>query len=859
MTPGKPIYSVLLFALTALLPSIVEAQTNYEPRDLTRGVSVPGGGGVAGDYDATAVTLNPAGLATLGGSSIAFSFTQLDEGKTLIGGGGWGLFLGLPLVLKLPNDEHFTLSYGFGYQGLDSPDSWIGSIPGGENQDGSYLLNTVALGIPKLSVGYTIGTFFWSDRPQDESILTHHFGIALRPLRFLAAGLTIRDVFEPVGGGPEEKFSRSYDADIMVRPLGDWRVELGGGALIGEDKLVDIRGRALVRPIDGVTVFAQYESIERRFGAPGASPSRDNRILAGITINSLDGLLGNRKPVLAASYATLTSTKSPKFYGGSTVMVRWAQEKYPGLIERKRVEKIAFNTALSDRAFVRKLLYLRSAAKADDIAGVVLVIGPNSLGWGRSEELRDAVAQVRRAGKQVLAYLHDGGMRQYYVASACDRVLLHPTTSLQLTGVATQIVYFRDLLDRIGVSAEVLKIAEYKSAPESFTRTSASDKAREQLRVYLKDVVNSFATRVAQSRESNAEQVLAHFGRTTIAPPTAKDLNLVDDIVHPDELEDAAKVLFGRKIRISKPSKPSKRPTQWTSPRIAVIYVEGEIVPGPSSPGLFGPTITGDDIAKAIKKARESSAVEAIVLRINSPGGVVLPSERIAREVELTRGKKPIIVSMGDVAASGGYMVAAHGDKVYAEPSTLTGSIGIFAVKLNVTELFAKVGLSSETFKIGDHADADSASRPWSEDERTAKHQELTYLYDRFIKLVSTGRKLSEKQTRAAARGRIWSGSRAKSNGLVDEMGGFLDALEEARRRTGLPRRTEIQVVHWPVASGGVLTQFLGLNTKTKKLLDGLPGPLRSALRSFPAVLWWGNENLARLPWTSTDQEIQLP
>ena len=197
--------------VAASFPAGALAQVNFEPRDVTRGVTVPGGGGVAGDFDATAVVHNPAGLATLRGVSMAFAATVLDDDDTEVGGGGWGLFLALPLRL-------FGLTYGFGFESVDSPTSWVS--PGGLGQeDGSYLLNSIGLGGDVFSIGWTTGVFFWDDTPQRDTLTTHHVGLSLRPSRFLAAGVTLRDVFEPVGRVPEEKFVQSWDLEAMIRRL----------------------------------------------------------------------------------------------------------------------------------------------------------------------------------------------------------------------------------------------------------------------------------------------------------------------------------------------------------------------------------------------------------------------------------------------------------------------------------------------------------------------------------------------------------------------------------------------------------------------------------------------------------------
>jgi protease-4 len=440
-------------------------------------------------------------------------------------------------------------------------------------------------------------------------------------------------------------------------------------------------------------------------------------------------------------------------------------------------------------------------------------------------------------------------MRQYLVASAADRIIAHPTVALVLTGVAAQVVFLRQLLDKLGVAFDILKIGEYKSAPETFTRTSSSEPARRQLEVFVGDVTDRFVAAVAASRKRSEVEVRALFDRPAIPAVEARSEKWIDEIAHPDRLEDEVKALFGRKIDLTQRSTRPVRASQWAFPEIAVIHIDGDITPGPSTPGLFGAAITGDDIAKAIKEARESSSIRAIVLRINSPGGAVQPSERIAREVELTRGKKPIIVSMADLAASGGYMAAAHGDTIYAAPSTLTGSIGIFSIKLSADRLLARLGVSVETVKVGQHADAGSAFRKWNAAERQAQEKVMRYLYGRFVALVAKGRKLSPEKVDELGRGRIWSGTRAQTVGLVDRSGGFLAAFDEARRRTGLPSRTEVRAVQLPVKAGGLFNQLLGIRSARDVVAASLPPAIIRGLEKLPAVLLHGSGQLARLEW----------
>jgi protease-4 len=269
--------------------------------------------------------------------------------------------------------------------------------------------------------------------------------------------------------------------------------------------------------------------------------------------------------------------------------------------------------------------------------------------------------------------------------------------------------------------------------------------------------------------------------------------------------------------------------------------VEDAITGGPDRGGLFRPRITGDHIADAIKRARRDPGVRAIVVRVNSPGGELQASERIAREVELTRGKKPILVSMGDVAASGGYMAALNGDTIFAQPGTITGSIGIIGAKFDLIGLALKIGVKTETSKAGAHADLDSLFHRWSDDEVAAMLELLGHHYQRFVAMVAAGRKLPVARVEEVARGRIWSGATAREKGLVDQIGSFTDAMDEARRRAGIAASTEVEVVYWPRIPSGI-ADLIGVGAQ-------LPASLGRFAAGLPAMVWSRGTLFAELPW----------
>ena len=821
----------------ALLQSV-----NFLPRDVTRGVQVPGGEGVAGDFDATAINLNPAGIATLGATNIALVSTWLgDKNATLRGGGGWGAFLALPVPI-------LHTAVGFSWQQTDQPNTWVADpniITGGGqplSTNARQITTTFASGGRNFSAGITYAHLFWENSPQYEGLDTIHFGLSARPSRFWAAGVTVRDLLAPTGRVPTEKFDRTWDLELAIRPLGDARLEVAGGAWIGEEKNtpIDARGRLLLRFIPGVTLFGQYDSVERPFDPNNLGRLlRDDRVLAGITLDT---------EFVGASYAALTSNRSSDQYAASGVMVRFSGERYPSLLAPTHIVRLRLDGGMSDRDFLHLLTGLRRLGKERGVEGILFEIDGFDVGWGKLEELRDEIARLRAAGKRVFAYFQEASTRHYYLASACEHIYINPGGGIRLTGGASTALFYKGLLDKLGVVVQVVKIAEYKSFPEVFTRTESSGPAREEREVYIKDILSRVVDHVAAERKLTDEQKRTLFDRGPYLAPQAKDAQLVDEIKYEDELDDALDKYLGHRVSIQDPPGAPERPQRWSAPKIAVIHVDGDIAPGKSQDiPLFGRVTGGDSVADAIKAARESPFVRAIVLRVDSPGGAVEPSEHIAREIELTHGKKPLVVSMGDVAASGGYMVSARGDRIFAEPSTITGSIGIFYYKPDLSGLLRTVGLSSETIKVGTHSDMDSLYRSWSEDEHKIAFNGISYFYDRFITMVHEGRGLTKERVNEIGRGRVWTAAMGQPIGLVDEFGGVMAAIAWAKKHAGMDEDAVVELVQLPHEPTSELQKLLKLAGGQEE--KAVPPIVQEAVRAIPPILLWGRGLYARMPW----------
>ncbi|MEY4816795.1 MAG: hypothetical protein RLZZ162_3868 [Verrucomicrobiota bacterium] len=439
---------------------------------------------------------------------------------------------------------------------------------------------------------------------------------------------------------------------------------------------------------------------------------------------------------------------------------------------------------------------LRAAAKDERIAGVFITGGlrPASYGSGYAalSEVRAGIAAVKAAGKPVMAYLTTATTKDYYLASAASEVAIDPYGVIMMSGLASEPMFYAGAFEKYGVGVQVTRVGKYKSAVEPFTRTSMSPENRDQIQKLLNDIWDGLLADIAPSRGTTAAQLQAIVDREGfIRPEQAKDGQLVDRIAYRDEVYDELKAKTGRAgskqpfkqigladyARLSKdiadvPAKALEAAVSGAGKgRVAVVYAEGEIVDGEGDADEVG----GTRFSRELRKLRLDDGVKAVVLRVNSPGGSASASETIQREIRLMKKVKPVVVSMGSYAASGGYWIAAYGDRIFAEPTTITGSIGVFGVQFNVKKLSGDFGLTFDTVKTGKFADVISITRPKSEEELAVFQRMVDWIYGEFIGKVAEARKIKREVVEEIAQGRVWSGVEAKNLELVDELGG-LDA-----------------------------------------------------------------------------------
>lgn len=447
---------------------------------------------------------------------------------------------------------------------------------------------------------------------------------------------------------------------------------------------------------------------------------------------------------------------------------------------------------------------LRAAAADDRIAGIYLTgdISPAAFGSGLAalKEVRDALAAVKEAGKPVQAYLTYATTKSYFLASAASDVALDPYGMIIMPGLASEPTFFAGAFEKYGINVQVTRVGKYKSAVETFTRRDMSAENREEMQALLNDLWGGLVADIAASRELTPAQIQSVVdAEGLIRPEAAKTAKLVDRIAYRDEIYDALKAKTGRagskepfkQIALDHYIKQAKEPAPAGKAgksggsgrgRIAVVYAEGEIVDGEGELGDVG----GSRFSRELRKLRQDDQVKAVVLRVNSPGGSASASEVIQREVRLLKKVKPVVVSMGSYAASGGYWISAYGDRIYAENATVTGSIGVFGMQFDIKKLANDFGVTFDSVKTGRFADALTLSRPKTPEELAVFQRMVDWIYGEFVGKVAEGRKLERGAVEAIAQGRVWSGAEAVKIGLVDEIGGLEDAIAFAAEKAGL-------------------------------------------------------------------------
>ncbi len=501
----------------------------------------------------------------------------------------------------------------------------------------------------------------------------------------------------------------------------------------------------------------------------------------------------------------------------------------------------------TDQSLTNLIQQFKKAKVDNRIKIIVLEIDMSGVGWGKSEEIRDAIADFRSSGKPVYAFMEYGMNKEYYIASACDKIYLAPPGELFINGLAADVMFFRGSLDKLGVYPDIFQIGKYKSVGDMFTRKDMSDAHREFMNSLLDDLFNRYVDAIAKGRGKTSDQVRAIIDDAPYGSAKAKDAGLIDGIAYREELEKELKTKLGYKEADSLPIVKSSDYQQIEpeslgldkGDNIAIIYATGDIGSGQSENSPRGSQSIGSDtLSKAIDDAREDKTIKAIVIRVDSPGGSGLASDIIWHSVVAAKEKKPVVISMSDVAASGGYYIACGANKIVAEPSTITGSIGVVAGKPVMKGFYDWIGVSNEYIMRGKNAGMFRETEKFSDAER-AKFEDWikTTYYNDFVPKVAKGRNKDAAYIDSIAQGRVWTGSQGQERGLVDEFGGLDRAVEVAKDLAKIPKDKGVHRVILPEPRTFIQELFSqGDETRTQMkqreaVLSALPEDAQRAAR----------------------------
>lgn len=471
---------------------------------------------------------------------------------------------------------------------------------------------------------------------------------------------------------------------------------------------------------------------------------------------------------------------------------------------KNKFQSYSFSTMFSDNIGLNDILDRIETAKNDDkIKGIYLDMSMVGASFATLQEIRDALLDFKSSGKFILAYSEYYSQGTYYLASTADKVYLNPEGIIDFGGLSSQSVFFKHTLEKLGIEAQVIKVGTYKSAVEPFILDKMSPENREQVTSFLGSIYTNYLDEISASREITADSLFQIANQLKIQnAEDAVTYGLADETKYKDEILAELKSLLNleekdkiKSISIEKYNVKGSGQSSTSRDRIAVVYAVGDIVTGEGSDEQIG----SEKISRAIRTAREDDKVKAVVLRVNSPGGSALASDVIWREVKITKEVKPIVVSMGDFAASGGYYISTAADSIFAQPNTITGSIGVFGIIPNMQGFFNdKLGVTFDVVKTGNFSDLGSLNRPLTAQEEAIIQRSVNQIYDTFTKKVAEGRNKEQSYIDSIGQGRVWTGSQALKLGLVDKLGGINDAIAAAANKAEIE---DYKLVYYPAIS----------------------------------------------------------
>lgn len=781
-----------------------------------------------------------------------------------------------PVAMPNPTAAMWTNPAGIG---IDDGSGFMFTLPGtfgnaddGYNEDWGFGVNLgeLAYGVQvartdfeanwhtwgssiEFAEGFNLGwAYHWSEGLDREN--SWDLGLLIRPTRWISIGAQVTEVNEPrisypdpvLGFRTNETLHPTYHLGLAVRPFETRMLTLTADATLwkrGEsayDEDIELLIGANFEPHPGIALRGGY-AIESEYMYAGVSlyggMAELGTWFGGKSVDSDQAT--NR-----ADYSNLNWVRFQSQYRPSLHSLlrkkKFVTMELSGMIV-EQPEPFSFFRP-QNRTIYEVLNQVERLTEDDEVGGLILELDDLRMGFSDRTELRDALEAFKDAGKVLVVYANSLGMGNYYLATVADHVVLNPNGEVWIPGFYVNQFYLRGLLDKLGIEAQFLTVGQYKSAAEILTREDASDPAKEALDLVVEALWQEWLNEIADGRDVNSADVAdwVDDGTIFVAEDALED-DLIDHIAYRDELQEYIQDQVGYSPRMASASmyfRIEDEPMVWedmTSPKIAVIYGVGAIEDGESGRGgLTGEIMGGETVARAIRNARNNPRVKAIVFRVDSPGGSALGSDLVRREIDRTVGdagddnrRIPFIVSMSDVAGSGGYWISAKADTIVAPETCITGSIGVLGGKFILSEMYDSLGISFDGVQRGENANLWSTDHRWNETQERMLQRSMEVVYEDFLELVAEGRGMDTSRVNELGQGRIWSGRDAVENGLVDLNGGFATAIAIAREAAGIDADTYVDIEFYSGCCG-----FDPMHDVRTAIISTLPENVRTALRA---------------------------
>jgi protease-4 len=802
------------------------------------------GRSTAAEDSGEALVLNPANLASMPGAELRWTGVRCPDTRRVACGHAFDLATTLPWKLATGLRVDYVTPPG-GSQGAGFPFNGV-----------DYTWITWGLGYrlsDRVSAGASI-QWSYSSNPYTNHLFGISAGLSYRPNTHFGFAAVAHDFngasVQPLPPAGSPVLDREYVLAMAFRPTGTRAIE------------IDAEGKYF----DGVDDV--HPRLAAGLDVPGVGRLRGDIEMSNIGNDSRRGIQATAgAEIYFSSFSAGGGALFGSALGRDNAIGEYATASVtgwlsPGVPRSEKAVFIRLESTPGTRNHAHLLRRLWKLAEDKEIAGVTMVIRSEpATSYAHAEELADAFRVLKAHGKKVVCSFEDAGPKALYACASANKIVINPAGGIRYSGLKTTHIYLAGLLHKLGINAEFVRIGAHKGAPEQFMNEHASDVAKADQEDLLAQHEAVFARNMALYRNIPEDRFKEISAKGPFVATEARDAKLVDGFAFDDELERATQDAVGKKVGYEKFHEETRAPQHFGGrPRIAILYIDGDIIDGRSRtvPLLDMKLVGSYTIADSVKQLRDDDDIRAVVVRIESPGGSSMASDVMWRELKKLNEKKPVIVSMGSIAASGGYYVAAPARMIFALPLTITGSIGIFYGKADVSGLLDKIGVNVEVRKTTPRADAESLFRGFSDDERAELRHKIQQFYDVFLERVSEGRHMTKEEVDAVGQGRVWAGQQALDKKLVDRMGGLRHALDAARDAAHLPADTEIEE-HPPVQQ--TLLDFalglVGLKANAGVNVEGVPVQVKEVLRGVaPLALYGDGQALARMEWVPLEDTI---